>query len=305
MADLVAVHRISNRQHGLVTAPQLRSLGWHPSAIRRAIQRRLFVPIRPSVYVLAGALPTFEQAVLAACLAGGDGTVASHGTAARVWGLDLPDEAGIHLTSPPGRRIRLDGVVAHRSSLLPHMDVTRHRRIPVTSGARTVVDVSPVLGPVRTGRLLDQAERRGHTNVILIRCCVARLAGPGRRRLGVIRQVLARRLPGYDPGDSELEVRALRALHDAGLPAPVQQHRVKLAGRRRYLDLAYADARIAIEVEGWDSHRTRSAFDDDRARRNELEAEGWHVVQFTSAMTDTQLVDVVTRLLRRSAGPTG
>lgn len=109
MADLVAVHRISNRQHGLVTAPQLRSLGWHPSAIRRAIQRRLFVPIRPSVYVLAGALPTFEQAVLAACLAGGDGTVASHGTAARVWGLDQPDERA---STSPARRAGASGSTA-------------------------------------------------------------------------------------------------------------------------------------------------------------------------------------------------
>jgi very-short-patch-repair endonuclease len=90
-----------------------------------------------------------------------------------------------------------------------------------------------------------------------------------------------------------LETRVLRALVAAGLPPPRQQYRVRIAGRTCKIDLAYPDLLIAIELDGWDSHRTRSAFDSDRERANALVLAGWVVLRFTSRSSDSEIAAVV------------
>lgn len=119
--------------------------------------------------------------------------------------------------------------------------------------------------------------------------------------LRALREALALRLPGYDPGDSELEIRALRALHRAGLPTPIQQHVVRRPdGRLARIDLAYPSERIAIELDGWDHHGRRSRFDPDRIRRNELTLLGWDVYNFTATMDDNTLTSTVAAALHRT-----
>ena len=102
--------------------------------------------------------------------------------------------------------------------------------------------------------------------------------------------LLGERLPGYDPGDSDLETRVLRLLVASGFLPPVQQHRLRLGSRTIRIDLAYPEDRLAIELDGWDHHRTRTAFDDDRARANLLVASGWSVVRFTSRSSDAEII---------------
>jgi very-short-patch-repair endonuclease len=283
----------ASRQYGLITKQQALAAGVTAAGIKHRVMSGRWQIVRPGVYVIAGSPPSWEQAVLAACLAGGTATVASHITAAHLWGFGVSPEPGIHVMSDRDRRIRLDGVIAHRSLLLPKLDRTRHRKIPATTAARTIIEISGSIGPWVTGSWLDAGIRRRVTRLQEVRSCVARLAGPGRRKLSVIRTVLTTRLPGYDPGDSNLEVRALRALRDGGLPAPVQQHRVTVGGRNCRIDLAYPEAMVAIEIDGWEWHGNRSAFDADRARANELEAAGWHVFRFTSATTDAEIARVI------------
>jgi very-short-patch-repair endonuclease len=295
----------SGRQYGLITRTQCIELGMRPHVIDHRLACGRWQAIRPGVYLIAGSPPSWEQAVMAACLAGGVGTVASHTTAARLWGFDATTQAGIHVMSDRERRIRLEGVVAHRSILLPKLDRTRHRRIPTTTAARTLVEVSGSIGPSATGLWLDDGMRRRVTRLADVRTCVARLAGPGRRKLSVIRDVLTTRLPGYDPGDSNLEVRALRALRDGGLPSPVQQHRVVVGGRKCRIDLAYPEAMVAIELDGWTWHGNRTAFDADRARANELEAAGWHVFRFTSATSNADIARVIRTALTNLGHLTG
>lgn len=297
-----AVERLAARQYGVVSRQQVLAAGMTARMIDGRLRVGRWQAPRPGVYAMAGSPPTWEQAVLAACMAGGPAAFTSHGTALRLWGLsDRFDRTAIHLVSPPGRRIRLDGVVSHRSSVLSPLDLHVVRGIPTTSTARAIIEISGKSGVSATGKLVDQAIRGDRGQLEAVRACAARLVGPGRRRLDVIREVLALRLPGYDADDSDLEVRALRALHLAGLHLPVQQHPVVAGGRRRRIDLAYPHLMIAIELDGWDAHGVRSAFDDDRARGNELVILGWQVVHLTSRMTDEEMVDAVRRLLARVA----
>jgi very-short-patch-repair endonuclease len=72
---------------------------------------------------------------------------------------------------------------------------------------------------------------------------------------------------------------------------------VVVGPRTLRVDLAYPDLLIGIEYDGWDSHRVRSAFDDDRARQNPLEILGWLILRYTSASTRASVVDEVTAAL--------
>jgi len=145
--------------------------------------------------------------------------------------------------------------------------------------------------------MVDDGLRRRLLTLDALRRCTARLDSAPGRRLSVVRSVLADRLPGYDPGDSDLETRVLRAIVGAGLPPPVQQHRVRVRGKSYKLDLAYPDHRAGFDVDSWKYHGQRSPFTDDRTRRNLLELAGWSVYQFTDRHTDAHILDVVSSVL--------
>ncbi len=206
--------------------------------------------------------------------------------------------------TPPGRRVSLAGLRGHRSAAIFTDDVTMHQRIAVTTPERTVVDLSGRLGRDALGRIIDEGLRRRLVRLDRLGRCVARLAGSPGRRTATIHGLLRERLDGYDPGDSDLETRALRLLVSRGLPPPVQQHRVRVQGRRMRIDLAYPDVRLAIELDGWDHHRSRTAFDDDRARANLLVSDGWSLVRFTSRSSDDEIVDCI-RTARARFGRSG
>jgi hypothetical protein len=302
MSTQTHLNQISARQHGLITRQQAIDAGLSAAAVDRRLTDRRWLALRSGVYAVGGSPHTWEQAVVAVCLAGGRGTVASHATAARLWDLErTPPADRIHVTSGPQRRIRLDGVVAHRSIRLTAADITTRHRIPVTAPARTIIEVSGLMGTSGTGKCIDDALRRGLVTIDLLRASVARLAGPGRRRLRVVRAALTDRLPGYDPGDSNLEVRALRTLAAAGLPTPTQQHRILIDGRTRRIDLAYPEAKVAIELDGWTWHGNVDAFHADRATRNELTSLGWAVLQITAEASP----DTITRWVRDTLASRG
>ena len=249
--------------------------------------------IRPTIYAAAGAPATWEQAVLAAVLAGGEGVAASHGTAARLRQLKRVLDDGIEVVSPLGRHKRLDGVVGHRSGALFESDLTVYRSIPTTTVARTLVDVSGRLSERHLGQAIDDALRRRLLQLEDLRRTAGRLGSAPGRSMQKVQAALALRIPGYDPLDSTLEIRALRAFAASGLPLPREQFPIVLDGIPCHLDLAYPEARLCIELDGFEWHRTRSAFDDDRRRDAALIKIGWIVIRLTASMTDEEMVAVV------------
>jgi hypothetical protein len=242
------------------------------------------------VYAVGGAPPTWFQAVAAAVLSSGPQTWVSHETAGALWSLPGVTDDAIHVVTGLARQVRMAGVRGHRSGAVFSADVTTRNRIPVTTPSRTLVDLSARLSSRALAAAIDDALRRRVMTLGALRRCVARLAGAPGRRPTVLHELLADRVPGYDPGDSDLETRVLRAVVAHGFPPPVQQHRVRLGGRSLRVDLAYPALRLAIELDGWEFHRTRTAFDDDRSRANLLVAHGWAVVRFTSRSTDDEIV---------------
>jgi very-short-patch-repair endonuclease len=293
-ADL-EVAAIARRHHGAVARVQALACGMTDGMIRSRHRTGRWERSRAGVYVFAGVPPSHRQSVLVALLAAGAGAVASHLTAASLWGLRFPEPDAIHLT---GRQVRLEGVVGHRTSTLDPVDVTVLGAIPILSAARTIVSCSGTVGLERLGEIVDDALRRRLVTLADLRSCHERIAtGPGRRPTVALRQVLAQRVVGYQPGDSQPEADLVRVLANAGLPAPVLGHRVRIGTWRYRLDIAWPEAMLGLEHDGWDTHRTFTAFHGDRQRLRRLTAAGWTILPVTAKTRLDELIADVDNLL--------
>lgn len=299
MSTLQLIDRITRLQYALITRAQALAAGLTDGQIEVRLRNGVWIEIRPSVYAIAGAPQSWHQMLLASVLAHGCQSWASHATANHLWalkGFDQPEE--LELIAHLGTQIRLDGVRGRRSGSLFDSDLTVRHGIPTVSAERALIDVSSRLTENRLGRILDDALRRRIIDLEEFRRCAQRLLPAPGRSMSRVHAALGARIPGYDPGDSDLETRALRALTAAGLPPPKQQHRMLLRGRRVRIDLAYPDLKIAIELDSWKYHGgdNLTAFTDDRARKNDLIALGWAAPSFTESMTDEYFFSVIREL---------
>jgi hypothetical protein len=290
---------IARRQHALITNAQARE-AIPKRELKRMLDERRLEPVRRGVYRVAGSPESWEQQLAASCLAR-TGSFASFRAAAALWSLAGFDCDTLEITVPAGQRARLAGVIVHQSEYLGDGHTATRSRIPVTSVARTLCDLSALptlVSPSLIERALDDAIRRKLLSVRAYKRIAEELASPGRRRATVTRDIWERRTNGWQPGDSQPEVRIAELLVAAGLPRPVQQHRIRIAHRTVRVDLAYPDEMIVIEYDSWQFHGARTAFDLDRARANELELVGQCVLRFTSASSDREIVDTVSDAYR-------
>lgn len=274
--------RTQHRQHGAFTRKQARLAGLSSTTIDRHIRSGLFVVRFKGAYVDASVARTPLQDAMAACLACGDGAVVSRGTAAgAVWGVDIVLPALPHVTIPARRRVDIEGIEVHRSRSLGKLDVTRHQLIPVTSPMRTACDVAETEHPDVVERVVDGFwVRRLLDPARLLRYLdtPARRSRPG---ADVLRELLAPRL-NTKASDSELERMYFRILLDAGLPLPQRQYPVRTRRGMRYLDYAYPDAMVAVELDGFEGRTVdRERFQDERRRQNALVLVGWSFLRFT------------------------
>lgn len=229
---------------------------------------------------LAGTPFTFDQTLMAACLAAGPGAVASHRSAAYLHGL--PGLARwVEVTVAPARQPKIRDVLVHRSGLDP-TDRRELRGIPVTSAVRTLIDLAATLSGERMERLLDHALAHRLVGRVELSGGLDRLGRSGRKGAGVVAALLAARPETSRPIGSEFEADLLRALRSAGLPEPIPQFRVNLPnGEERFLDFAYPEVMLAIEADSYTWHAARLAWEADRERNNQLVAVGWSFLPLT------------------------
>ena len=175
MVDEAALARRARRQHGLVTRGQAGATGLTGRQVEHRVATGRWTCVRPGVYAGGWVPPPVQQAVLAVVLSVGQPCAASHGTAAGLWGLPGPAPEAIVVTTPARRRVRLAGVQQHRPSTWFLDDVTVHRRVPVTTVARTLVDCGGALRPRALGRVVDEALRRHLLRLPELTACVERL----------------------------------------------------------------------------------------------------------------------------------
>jgi hypothetical protein len=229
---------------------------------------------------------------MAACLAAGPGGVASHWAAASLWGLKGCAGGTLEITAPRTDRTRLTGVRVHLCDRpLAREDWTGHQGIPVTTPARTILDLAgSEAKPWLIERMLDDAIVRRLLGLDDLARAVDR-AGQRHRGAPVIRVILeARRAEWGQRFDSTFELRVARVLRGAGIPAPLLHLLADTEGGMFEIDFAWPDCLGGLDAQGFDPHGTRSAFDNDARRAMWFKRAGWHVQVVTTAMSDDEIV---------------
>jgi len=211
---------------------------------------------------------------MAAVLACGSAAVLSHRSAAAWWAILPSERARVDVSAP--RRHRLGGIDTHEVAL-DDRDRTEHDGIPITTVARTLLDLAEVVPPRRLAKALENAERMKLFDLGAIDDTLAR--SPGRHGLKPLRILLS----DYRSGQmtrSELEVEFLRFCAAEGFPTPQANG---LVGSYE-VDMLWEEQRVIVELDSWEYHRTREAFERDRARDIELEAAGYTVIRVTQRL---------------------
>jgi Protein of unknown function (DUF559) len=298
------VDQLLASQLGLITWRQARAAGLSPRQVQVRTSARTWIRVHPYVYRHAAAPVTHDQRLLAAVLAVGPGSAASHRAAIARWGLG---NFGARLVevSRPTRIMRPEGqVLVHRMPDLRrhHVDVVRN--VPTTTPARTLVDAGMVMPPRFVARCMEAWLADRLVTLAELRRTVEEHAGKGRKGVGILRAALEDRALGESIADSGTEALLAEVLAAHGLPAPTHHYLVDYAGTvLAELDFAYVDEAIAIEVDGYGVHlASQDRFEHDRYRQNEIEVLGWHVLRFTHRMlvrTPGIVAGTVARMLHR------
>jgi hypothetical protein len=291
--DEGTLRRLALRQHGVVSREQVLAADGTDRTIERQLRLGRWERARGGIYVVGAAPPTWERDAIAATLAAGPGAHLTERSAARLWGL-VERSGRMQLLIDGRRRVRLPDVDVHRTTRFEPVDRSTLAGIPVTSLARSLIELAPSQSTDAMGPIVDAAMRLHGLDLEHLATRIDDLIAPGRRRPQSLIDALLLRTPGYDPGRSALESRTVAAIAGGGLPAPLRQHPViRPDGREAFIDLAYPPPMVAIEVDGFAFHSSRAAFDADRIRRNELVLLGWDVLHVTSAMSNAEICRVV------------
>jgi predicted transcriptional regulator of viral defense system len=265
-------------QHGVVARWQLAAAGVTPSMLKTGIAAGRLLRLHRGVYAVGHAHLTREGRWLAAVLAVGSGAVLSHRDAAGLHDLRPANHERIDVTTTQRGRRNQPRIRVHHTAELHPLDVTTRRGVPVTSVARTIVDLASVVPKDSLAKAINEAERQHAFDLTAVEEALARTRtrnGTGHAKLRAV--LVEAAADGLDVTRSELEDRFLALLQRHGLPRPktnvwVGPHEV---------DALWPTHRLAVELDGWASHHTRRAFQHDRTKANALQAKGLRVLRYT------------------------
>jgi len=272
----VLVARLAAEEWGVVSLDELRGCGLSRDAVSVRVRNGRLHPLHCGVYAVGHASPALEGHFLAAVKACGPDAALSHFSAAALWGLLGWDERRPEVSVPsPGTRTH-PRLLVHRSAHLSPDDLARHKGVPVTSPARTLLDLAYPLGPKPLRRAVRQAQSLQLVSVGQIAAVLNR-PGPRRGRAKLARIVAT----GRAPTRSELEDLVLDLMLRGGLEHPRVNTPLVLAGRRVIPDFRWPRERLVVEADGAAWHDNRLAREDDAERQALLEAHGERVVRVT------------------------
>src|SRR5215218_7714512 len=188
---------LARRQHGVLSTAQLQAVGVAQRAVSYRVAAGRLHRLHHGVHAVGHPVLTAHGRWMAAVLAGGRGAVLSHAAAGALWELHSSAATVIAVTVRRSGRARRPGLRLHRPRTLPSHEVTVHVGIPVTTPARTILDLAATLQTRPLERLLDQAENARLTDVA---CLVALArARPGHRGASRLLATLSRAMPPARP----------------------------------------------------------------------------------------------------------
>jgi hypothetical protein len=269
------VSELAGGQHGVVGRWQLDAIGLTEQMVRTRVARGALNPIHRGVYAVGHRALTVDSRWMAAVLAHGPRAVLSHRSAGQLWGLFPRREITPEVTAPGSKKTK-PGIVGHRASL-PADEVGTMWGIPVTSVARTMLDLAGMLKEREVERAWNEMEVREYKVRLSVPDLIERYPG----RPGTV--LLARLAGGEAVGitRNDLEEAFLALIDRYGLPRPRMNAHLALRDRFYEIDALWEDRRVAIELDGGGAHGTRRAFEKDRVRDRILTAERYTTARLT------------------------
>ena len=261
------------RQHGAIGHAQLADAGLSQTEIRHRVATGWLHRQHIGVFAVGHPGLTPRGRWMAATLAGGDGAVLSHRSAAALWGIGR-DGPVPSITVPRAKRHGTRRIELHAGRLRPD-EIVLLDGIRVTSVGRTLLDLAETLPLDQLVKAIDTAtntRRLGRgTMPSVIR------QARGRRGLKPLKAALLITRPQDVLTRSELERRALRLIDRAQLERP--EVNVRLHGYE--VDLLWRAHRLVVELDSREHHGTDTALDRDTRKAGNLMAQGWRVGRLT------------------------
>lgn len=279
---------LAERQYGVVSREQLRSLGYSDDEIDGAAAAGRLHRVHRGAYAVGHTYLSTHGRCLAAVLACGSQAVLSHSSAAWLWDLFPTCSLPIHVTVPTrGHRVR--AIRLHHAPAIDGDDRAIHEQIPVTALPRTLLDMAATVRPRQLERMIERSEQLGVFDLPAVDSLLGRIKG--HHGCGRLRRALrAYSDPAFTR--SELERHFLELVRRAGLPRPSVN--VFIAGCE--LDIYWQEERFAVELDSWEYHRTRAAFERDRVRQEDLKLAGIEMTRVTATRVRLEPEAVIARL---------
>jgi len=273
-ADARVAHRAAS-EWSVLSLDELRECGLSSDQVGHRVTKGWLHRVYPAVYAVGHPRLSMEGRFLAAVKSVRGHAYLACFAAASLWGF--VDWDGRHpevLVVRAGVK-RRPGIRIHRTKRLELRDVIRHEGVPVTTPARTLVDLAAGVSE----KLLRSAMRRA---LARRRVSIPQLVAT-RRRLGSRRGSARfdRVLGAAAPTRSELEDVVLDLIVDAGFVRPEVNQPLLLAGRRVIPDFRWPDQQVIVEADGARWHHNPIARQDDAKRQALLDAHGERVLRVT------------------------
>jgi len=269
------ISRLAERQHGVIGRSQLVALGapvrtfeeWLDGGWLHRVHREVFAVGHPRI--------SEPGRRWAAVLAYGETALLSHRSAATLWGLARRRSPLIDITAATGRQgiQRREGIFIHRGRIHPE-DRTRRAGLPITTVARTLFDFAEVVSFENLESAWEEADRLGLLELREVERVCER--GYGRRALRPIRRLLTE-ARAMTITRSPLEDEFAAFCRDRNLPTP--SFNTTVLGVE--IDALWPRQRLAVELDSWEFHHHRAAFERDRTRDTGLQVAGYRTIRVT------------------------
>lgn len=279
------VTEMARGQHGVVGREQLMRLGLGKDAVQHRLASGRLHPLHAGVYAVGHRLVRKQGWWMAAVLASDPEAVLSHHSAAALWSLRSYSERAVEITVPR-KSTPAKGIKRHYKAL-PADERTVKEGIPVTSVPRTIFDLAATESQDVVENLLREMEFRELRDRLSLWDLVERY--PGRRGVRKVRAALER-LQEEPEGckRSKLEERFAPFLRRYRLPLPRFNDWIILGPKRFCVDCHWPRTGQIVELDGWQGHKTRTAFREDRARDRALKVGGYSVTRLTWSQLDDE-----------------
>lgn len=287
---------IAGLQRGFVARWQLLAAGIQSGAVDRMLANGRLLQAHRGVYSVGHSTTQPLGRETAALLAVGPQAVLSHRSAAVAWGLapTRPDSIPVEVLVPRRHVRRRHGIIAHRTTRLDANEVRIHQGLPVTSPARTCLDIAADVTLRELERAVDEALVRRIVRLQQLRDAVDRDSG---RRGGPILTALIDHRKTSTISRSQAEERMLGLIRAANFPQA--EMNVRVNGYE--VDFLWRPQRLIVEIDGYAYHSSRSAFERDRAKDAALAAAGFLVIRITWLQMEHEPYVVVAHLAQALA----